>query len=351
MIAEDAKTDLKDLSRAELEALVKNLGWERYRADQIFAWVHRWGVNDFDEMTSLAKAIRQKLAELAYISNLTLQRQVTSKVDETTKYLFQLEDGQKIESVLIREGDRRTVCVSTQVGCGLGCVYCATGDLGLKRSLRAAEITDQVLSIRRLLPQGETITNVVLMGMGEPLLNYDQTMKACRLMNDPDGLAIAARKITVSTAGVVPGLRKLAKGGLRLGLAISLNATTDQVRSKLIPLNKKYPLAQLLKAAQEYAQATARPVTFEYVLIEGVNASSDDALRLAQMVRGIRCKINLIAYNPIPGKPYRRPNKREVASFMNLLYPRCPTVTFRESKGTDILAACGQLRGEENVSK
>lgn len=351
MNAKDAKTDLKGLSRAELEAFVESLGWECYRADQIFAWIYRWGVTEFGEMTSLARAKRHKLQEVATISSLVLRRQVTSAVDGTVKYLFELEDGQKIESVLIREGDRRTVCVSTQAGCGLGCTYCATADLGLKRSLRAAEIVDQVLSIRRLLPQGEAITNVVLMGMGEPLVNYEQTVKACRLMNDPDGLAIGARKITVSTAGVVPGIRKLAREGLRLGLAISLNATTDEARSRLIPLNKKYPLAQLMAAAREYAQATGRPVTFEYVLIGGVNTSSDDALRLAQMVRGIRCKINLIPYNPIPGKPYRRPSKREVAGFMGLLYPRCPTVTLRESRGTDILAACGQLRGEQNSEK
>lgn len=351
MSADSAKTDLKDLSRKELEAFVKSLGWERYRADQIFAWIYRWGVAGFDEMTNLAKGKCQELHEVAYISSLALERQVTSRVDETSKYLFELEDGHRIESVLIKDGDRRTVCVSTQVGCGLGCVYCATGDLGLKRSLRAAEIVDQVLSLRRFLPRGEAITNVVLMGMGEPLLNYEQTVKACRLLNDPDGLAIAARKITVSTAGVVPGIRKLAREGLRLGLAISLNATTDQARSRLIPLNKKYPLEQLMKAAREYARDAARPVTFEYVLMRGVNTSRDDALRLAQMVRGIRCKINLIPYNPVPGKPYGRPSKQEVTDFMKLLYPRCPTVTLRESKGADIMAACGQLRGQEKIEK
>jgi 23S rRNA (adenine2503-C2)-methyltransferase len=342
------KTDLKGLSRKELEEFVHSMGWERYRADQIFAWIYRWGLVDFDDMTDLAKAKRKKLGAVAYVSSLNLRRQVTSATDQTTKYLFELEDREKVESVLIKEGDRRTVCVSTQAGCGLGCVYCATGDLGLRRNLRAAEIVDQVISGRHFLPPGETITNVVLMGMGEPLLNYQQTVKACRLMNDPDGLAIGARKITVSTAGVAPGIRKLAREGLRLGLAISLNATTDESRSKLIPLNKKYPLAQLLKAACEYAQATSRPVTFEYVLIAGVNTSPDDALRLARLVRGIPCKINLIPYNPIQGKPYRRPDRQEVEDFMGLLYPRCPTVTLRESKGADIQAACGQLRGEEN---
>jgi len=347
MSAKGARIDLKGLSRGELESFVEALGWERYRADQLFAWIYRWGLVDFDQMTNLTKAKRRRLGEVACVSSLVLRRQVTSAVDGTTKYLFELEDGEHIESVLIREENRRTVCVSTQAGCALGCVYCATGDLGLRRSLRAAEITDQVLSIRRFLHSGETITNVVLMGMGEPLLNYEQTVKACRLMNDPDGLAIAARKITVSTAGLVPGIEKLAREGLRLGLAISLNATTDEVRSRLIPLNKKYPLAKLLRAAREYAQATSRPVTFEYVLIGGVNTSRDDALRLAQMVRGIHCKINLIPYNPVPGKSYRRPKRQELDHFMELLYPRCPTVTLRESKGTDIQAACGQLKGQQ----
>jgi 23S rRNA (adenine2503-C2)-methyltransferase len=347
MNAGGTKTVLKDLSRKELEEFVHSLGWERYRADQIFAWIYRWGAADFDQMTNLARAKRRKLDEVASLGSLILLRKVTSPVDGTTKYLFQLEDGEKIESVLIKEGDRRTVCVSTQAGCGLGCVYCATGDLGLKRNLRAGEIVDQVLSIRRFLPPGEAVTNVVLMGMGEPLVNYQETVKACRLMNDPDGLAIAARKITVSTAGVAPGIRRLAGEGLRLGLAISLNATTDETRSRLIPLNKKYPLAKLLNAAGQYAQATGRPVTLEYVLIAGVNTSPDDARRLAQLVRGIRCKINLIPYNPVPGKPYGRPHRQEVERFLELLYPRCPTVTIRESKGADIQAACGQLRGEE----
>jgi 23S rRNA (adenine2503-C2)-methyltransferase len=347
MHIEGAKKDLKGLSRSELEDFVQSLGWERYRADQIFAWIYRRGAMDFDWMSNLAKAKRQKLKEVAFLSTLTLIHKIASKVDGTTKYLFQLEDGEKIESVLIKEGHRRTVCLSTQVGCGLGCVYCATGDLGLRRSLTAGEIVDQVLSVDRFLPDAEAITNVVLMGMGEPLLNYQETIRACRLMNDPDGLAIAARRITVSTAGVVPGIRKLAREGLRLGLAISLNATTDEARSRLIPVNKKYPLAQLISAAGEYAQAIGRPVTFEYVLIGGVNTSPDDALRLARLIRGIRCKINLIPYNEVPGKPYHSPTGEEVTEFMNLLYPRCPTVTLRESKGADIQAACGQLRGRE----
>jgi 23S rRNA (adenine2503-C2)-methyltransferase len=351
MSAEDVKIDLKGLSRTELEAFIQDLGWKRYRADQIFAWIYRRGVIDIDQMTDLAGAGRQKLKETAYVSSLTLRKQVLSKLDATTRYLFELEDGQLIESVLICERNRRTVCVSTQVGCALGCAYCATGDLGLKRNLRAAEIVEQVLFIRRLLNPQEDLTNVVLMGMGEPLLNYDQTIKACRLMNDPDGLAMGARKITVSTAGVVPGIKKLAGEGLRLGLAISLSATTDRARSRLIPLNKKYPIARLIAAAGEYARATSRPVTFEYVLMAGVNASSEDALRLAGLVQGVRCKINLIPYNPVEGKPFRRPNKKTVANFMSLLYSRCPTVTLRESKGADIQAACGQLRGEETPGK
>jgi 23S rRNA (adenine2503-C2)-methyltransferase len=346
---EKPKTDLKDLSRLELGAFIQELGWKPYRADQIFAWIFRRGAVDIGEMTDLAKTRREQIGRSARISALILRREAVSRADGTIKCLFGLEDGQLIESVLIREGGRRTVCVSTQVGCGLHCAYCATGDLGLKRNLRAAEIVDQVITMRRMLPAGEDITNVVLMGMGEPLRNYRQTVKACRLINDPDGLAIGARRITLSTAGVVPGIDKLAGENMRLGLAISLNATTDKVRNQLIPLNRKYPVEQLLGAADRYARATRRPVTFEYVLLAGVNDAPEDALRLAERIRNIRCKINLIPYNQVPGKPFRRSSREVAARFQELLYPRCPAVTLRESKGADIQAACGQLRGEERL--
>jgi 23S rRNA (adenine2503-C2)-methyltransferase len=300
-------------------------------------------------MTDLGRARREQLGRCARISALILRRKAVSQADGTVKCLFELEDGQLIESVLIREGGRRTVCVSSQVGCGLHCAYCATGDLGLKRNLRAAEIVDQIITMRRLLPAGEDITNVVLMGMGEPLRNYRQTVKACRLICDPDGLAIGARKITLSTAGVVPGIDKLAGENLRLGLAISLSAATDKVRNRLIPLNTKYPIEQLLKAADRYSRATRRPVTFEYVLVDGVNDAPEDALRLARRIQGIHCKINLIPYNQVPGKPFRRSSREATIRFQELLYPRCPAVTFRESKGADIQAACGQLRAEEEL--
>jgi 23S rRNA (adenine2503-C2)-methyltransferase len=339
------------LTREELESFIQKLGWGRFRADQIFAWIYRRGVSDPDQMSDLSRAHRRKLAMVADVSSLRLRRQVTSRLDATTKFLFELEDGKLIESVLIPEGRRRTICLSTQVGCALGCAYCATGDLGLERNLLAHEIVGQILSMRQYLQPEEDITNVVLMGMGEPLLNYQQTIRACRLMNDPDGLAIGARKITLSTAGVVPGIQRLAKEGLRLGLAISLNASSDRIRDQLIPLNKKYRIAKVTAAAREYARATGRPVTFEYVLIAGVNASAEDALRLSQLVKGIRCKINVIPYNPVAGKAYRTPGHEEVASFMAQLYPLCPTVTLRESRGSDIQAACGQLRGEQPLEQ
>jgi len=345
------KTDLKGLSRQALEAFVLELGWPRYRSDQIFAWIYRRGVTDFAEMTDLAKERRQRLERSARVSSLTLGRRAVSRIDGTEKYLFRLEDGERIESVLIKDGRRRTVCLSTQVGCGLGCAYCATGELGFRRNLRAAEIVDQVIFARRQLSAGEDVTNVVLMGMGEPLRNYRETITACRLMNDPDGLAIGARKITLSTAGVVPGIERLAGETLRCGLAISLNATTDRVRNRLIPLNKTYPLQEVLTAARGYARAIGRAVTFEYVLIDGVNDSLEDARRLAQLIRGIPCKINLIPYNPVPGKPFRRPPGDRIEKFLAWLYPRCPTVTLRESRGPDIQAACGQLRAEADTGE
>jgi len=343
---EREKTDLKGLSRQDLEAFVLNLGWQRYRSEQIFAWIYRRGVVDFDGMTDLTKDRRQQLARSARVSDLVLRRRAVSQIDGTEKYLLELEDGQHIESVLIKEGRRRTVCVSTQVGCGLRCAYCATGDQGLQRNLRAAEIVDQVIFVRRQLPKGEDVTNVVLMGMGEPLRNYRSTITACRLMNDPDGLAVGARKITLSTAGVVPGMEKLAGEDLRLGLAVSLNATTNRTRSRLIPLNKKYPLEEVVRAAGDYARAIGRTVTFEYVLIDGINDTAEDAHRLAGLVQGLPCKINLIPYNLVPGKPFRRPSGARVKQFMEWLYPRCPTVTLRESRGPDIQAACGQLRAK-----
>jgi 23S rRNA (adenine2503-C2)-methyltransferase len=348
---EPKKKDLKGLSREELEAFVLRLGWPRYRADQIFAWIYRRGISDFAQMTDLAKERRRQLAGSARVSSLILGRRAVSRADGTEKYLFRLEDGERIESVLIKDGRRRTVCLSTQVGCGLGCAYCATGELGLRRNLRAAEIVDQVIFARRRLPAGEDVTNVVLMGMGEPLRNYRETMTACRLINDPDGLAIGARKITLSTAGLAPGIERLAGEDLRCGLAVSLNATTDRIRSRLIPLNKKYPLKAVVKAAGRYARVIGRPVTFEYVLIDGVNDTAEDALRLAEIVRGVPCKINLIPYNPVSGKPFRRPGEDRIERFMERLYPRCPTVTLRESRGPDIQAACGQLRAEAETKE
>ena len=348
---EPEKTDLKGLSRHELEAFILKLDWPRYRSDQIFAWIYRRGVNDFDEMTDLAKDRRRQLERSARVSSLALSRRAVSRIDGTEKYLFELEDGERIESVLIKDGRRRTVCLSTQVGCALRCAYCATGELGLKRNLRAAEIIDQVIFARRQLPPGEDVTNVVLMGMGEPLRNYRETLTACRLMNDPDGLAIGARRITLSTAGVVPGMERLAGEKLRCGLAVSLNATTDRVRSKLIPLNKRYPLQEVVQAAGNYARAIGRAVTFEYVLIDGINDTPDDARRLAGIVRGIPCKINLIPYNPVPGKPFRRPDGARIDQFIKQLYPHCPAVTLRESRGPDIQAACGQLRAEADTKE
>jgi 23S rRNA (adenine2503-C2)-methyltransferase len=345
------RTDLKGLSRKDLENFILRLDWPRYRSDQIFAWIYRRGVNDFNKMTDLAKDRRRQLARSARISSLTLDRRAVSRIDGTEKYLFRLEDGEQIESVLIKDGRRRTVCLSTQVGCGLRCAYCATGEMGLKRDLRAAEIVDQVIFARRQLPDGEDVTNVVLMGMGEPLRNYRETVTACRLMNDPDGLAIGARRITLSTAGVVPGMERLAGEDLRCGLAVSLNATTDRVRSRLIPLNKRYPLKAVVAAAERYARAVGRVVTFEYVLIDGLNDTADDARRLAGIVSGIPCKINVIPYNQVPGKPFRRPSDDRIDRFLRELYPRSPAVTLRHSRGPDIQAACGQLRAEADIKE
>jgi len=341
------KKNLKGLFLSELEDFLFSLGEKKYRARQLFRWIYQKRVSDFKAMTDLSLSLQLKLKEVAYISELKLIKSITSPLDQTTKFLFELEDGKRIESVLIQEGKRKTVCVSTQVGCPLGCQFCATGGMGFSRNLKASEIVDQVIQVGSLMSKlekqaGSRITNVVFMGMGEPLLNYQETLRSVRLINS--GLDIGARRLTLSTAGLVPEIKKLAEEGLKIKLAIALNATTDRLRSRLMPINKKYPLTELLRAAKEYTEKTGKRLTFEYVLIAGVNDSLQDAQRLAKISRAIPCKINLLPFNPPPDSKFTRPIENRIERFKNFLYPHCPAVTVRESKGKDILAACGQLR-------
>jgi 23S rRNA (adenine2503-C2)-methyltransferase len=336
--------DLKGKSPEELEAFIASLGKQRFRTKQIVKWMYGRGVNSFGEMTDLSRAFREDLGKIAYVSSLKeISRAEAS--DGTVKFLFQLEDGERVESVLIFEGRRRTVCVSSQVGCPLGCAFCATGQMGFVRDLTAGEIVDQLICARRVCwEQGENVTNVVLMGMGEPLLNYENVLKAVRLMGLEEGISLGARKITLSTAGILPQVMRLADEGLKVGLAISLNATTDALRSRLMPVNRRYPISGLMNAARAFARKTRRRVTIEYVLIEGLNDSAADAERLVELVHGMPCKINLIGVNPNAGSPYQPPMAETIEQFREILVSHYLTAFVRGSKGSDIAAACGQLR-------
>ncbi len=332
------KMSLKGLWTQDLEKLLSDLGERRYKANQLALWIYDKGVTEFDQMTDLSESLREKLDSIACIDAIKVRKAQTSDIDFSEKLLFELEDGERIETVLMLEKDRITVCVSTQVGCPLGCTFCATGKMGFKRNLTPGEIVDQIIAVKDRRP-----THVVLMGMGEPFLNYGNTIKALKIINSELGLSFAAKRITVSTAGIPDGIKKLASLTSKIKLAISLNAPTDDQRNELMPINKKYPLKTLLEAVRYYTDRTKRRVTFEYVLIEDFNDSQKDALELSKLVRGIPCKINLIPYNSVPDVPFEKPSEEKIVAFRDYLFPRCPTVTLRRSKGEDIQAACGQL--------
>lgn len=295
-------------------------------------------------MTDISKALRERLSKEAFIPIHKLIKKEKSS-DGAVKFLFELLDGERIESVFIPEGDRRTVCVSTQVGCPLGCIFCRTSLVGFKRNLEWWEIVEQVRAVREEIK--ERITNVVFMGMGEPFLNYEHVLNALRMLNNVKyGLGIGARKLTVSTVGIVPEIKKFAEVKEQFKLAVSLNATTDEVRSYLMPINKRYPLYSLLDALRYYYEKKRKRITFEYVLIKGVNDKDEDAKRLGRIARSIPSKINLIPYNPCDELPFSPPDDNDIHRFYEILYPFNITVTIRWSKGRDIKAACGQLVGK-----
>ena len=339
------KTDLRNLSLAEEEDLAEGLGLQRYRGRQIFNWVYGKASESIDKMSDLSKEARSLLSQKAYISQLEeVKRQHSS--DGTEKYLFALEDGHRIESVLIPEDGRLTLCISTQAGCGMGCSFCLTGKGGLVRNLNSSEIINQVLKVQDGLPDGARLTNIVIMGMGEPLINYNNTIKAIEILTHPLGPAIGARRITLSTSGLIPQIKKLGQSGLNINLAISLNASTDEQRNLIMPVNKKYPIVRLLDACREYPLKRNRMLSFEYVLLDGINNSPEDAKRVAKLLKGIRCKINLIPFNEFPGSSYKRPSEASVLQFQEILTEHHYSVFIRKSRGADILAACGQLREE-----
>lgn len=339
-----ARPFLLDLSLEELAQELRALGQPRYRAHQVWEWVWRHLCFDFARMTNLPLALREALAE-RFRLELPAVRAREADEEGTEKVLLELADGASVEAVLIPEEDRRTVCVSTQVGCPVGCAFCATGQMGFVRNLTPGEIAAQVLHFAAALREkGERVTHVVVMGMGEPLLNYAATLKALRNLNDPRGFRLGARRITISTVGVVPGILRLAQEGRQFNLAISLHAPEEGLRRRLVPLAERWPLAEVLAAADAYALATGRRVTYEYVLLGGVNDGLAQARALAQLLRGRLAHVNLLLFNPAPGLPFARPSEGQVELFRRELLAHGIDVTVRRSRGLRIQAACGQLR-------
>ena len=334
--------NLLSLDHGQVRSLVSELGWPSYRAKQILQWLYHHRITDIDQMTDLSMLNRAQLKTVATIPRAANVRRIDAE-DGTQKFLLSLQDGLEVECVLIPEGQRRTLCVSTQVGCTLDCSFCLTGRMGLKRNLKTHEIMDQVLTAQSHLEGDGRITSVVFMGMGEPLANMEPVTEAiARITDSTWGLGFSPRRITLSTAGMAPRLKDVARLGINL--AVSLNATTDQQRNEIMPaVNQLYPLEELLKACRAYPLAPHGRLTFEYVLLAGINDSVEDAKRLQKLVRGIRCKINLIPFNEFPGSGFRRPSNEAIHHFQSVLRKGGLDAFIRKSRGRDVLGACGQL--------
>ncbi len=338
--------DLKDKTLSELEQIIAGLGRnEKYLAGYIFHFIHAEDAAKISQITPLSKVFREKLIEQNfYISRLSVLNKLIDK-DGTAKYVFGMEDGNRIETVLLLDGKRKTLCVSTQAGCRMSCVFCATGKIKFRRNLTAGEITDQVYIVQK---DAAKISNIVYMGMGEPLENYDAVVKSVKILNDPAGRNIGIRHITISTCGIVPAIKKLAYEHLHPRLAISLNAPTDVLRSRLMPINKKYPLTKLLNAVKKYQLKLKDRVTFEYILIKGINDSLLHAQQLVKLLRGIKCNVNLIEFNPHPGCKYKGSGREKISRFAEVIEEAGIENTIRLKKGSSICAACGQLGANLN---
>lgn len=336
--------NLKGLSHRELQDYLISLGFPKYRGDQIFGWLYRRKACDWDEMTDLPKELRKVFQDNGVsLDCLSLDSQLRAD-DGTIKFLFVLEDGETVESVYLPETQRQTVCFSTQVGCGMGCLFCATGQRGMVRNLSPAEIIDQPVQISRII--GSRISSLVAMGQGEPLLNYDSLLKAIRIINDPRGMGIGARHITISTCGIIPGIEKLADEQLQVNLAVSLHAADNELRDYLMPINRKYPLDQLIEACRFYLAHTNRRITFEYTLIDGVNDRPVDLMNLIRLLSGMLCHVNLIPFNPIPNSKLRRSKEERIGEFAAGLKQAHIETTIRKERGSELAAACGQLQGK-----
>lgn len=336
------RRNLLDLPRSELDGWLKEQEFKGYALGQVLQWVYKVRVRSFDCMTNLSRVARDLLAENFDITYPEVGGRYHSQVDGSTKYLLRLGDRQSVEAVLMPQKNRLTLCISSQVGCAMGCRFCKTAEMKLIRNLSQAEILGQILAVQSELPPEERISNVVLMGMGEPFHNYEAVIRALELMTDDRALGLSRRKITVSTVGLAPEIERFGKES-SVKLALSLNATTDAGREALMPIARKYPLDRLLEACRRYAQTGKRRVTFEYVMMAGINDSLEDARRLVQIGSHVPCKINLIPYNEYPTSPYRRPPEATLQVFFKYLADRNFQVNIRYSKGLDVMGACGQL--------
>ncbi len=346
MSEKSVKTDLKNLTQEKLVQFVESLGQPAFRGRQILAWIYRPGITDFSQMTDLAKQFREILAETAYLSRFE-EAMVEHSRDGAVKFGFRLDDGEIIESVMIPEEDRNTLCVSSQVGCAMGCTFCCTGRMGFRRNLSTAEIINQVCGVRDwALQHGQPpLTNIVFMGMGEPLANFANLLDAISILTEQRGLDFSNRRITVSTCGLVPQMKELGDR-TDVNLAVSLHAANDATRTPMMPINKRYPIAELIECCQNYRQKRRKRIMFEYTLLQGVNDSDADAIQLAELLRPVPCKINLLAVNPAGNADLRSPSNERILQFQKILRDRGYTVFIRTSRGEDIAAACGQLAGQ-----
>lgn len=333
--------DLKDLSFEELQELLCGIGEPKFRAKQIFAWLSK-GVESFEEMSDISKKTREKLAEISCISTLKIREKYVSKLDKTTKYLFELEDGNCIESVVMYYKHGITICISSQVGCRMGCAFCASTIGGLYRSLTAGEILNQVIFAQKDI--GERISNIVMMGIGEPLDNYDNVIKFLHNVNHELGLNIGLRHISLSTCGVVDRIYDLAKEKMPITLSVSLHAPNDEIRDSIMPINHKYKIAELMTACRDYIDTTTRRISFEYSLISGVNDSKENAHKLARLLKGMLCHVNLIPVNKVKERGFEKGTRAQIDMFLNTLISLGINATVRRELGSDISASCGQLR-------
>lgn len=335
------KINLKSLELYEIENILNDFGEQKFRAKQIFQWIQR-GITNFDEMTNISKELRTKLSNVSYIDTPTIAEKFDSKVDETIKYIIKLTDGNIIESVLMKYEHGYTICISSQIGCRMGCRFCASTLKGLRRNLEASEMLSQVALVSKDI--GQRISNIVIMGIGEPFDNYDNVLKFLRLVNNKEGLNIGYRHITISTCGLVPGIRRLAGEGLPVTLAISLHAPNDELRKKIMPIANKYSINEILDACKLFIDKTTRRVTFEYSMISGVNDSKEHAEELTQRLRNLLCHVNLIPINKIEERDFEKSKKDTIKTFQKILRSNGIEATIRRELGSDINASCGQLR-------